>query len=256
MCTLLFAYKVHPKYDFVFLGNRDEFKSRPFIGAHFWESHPNVLGGIDLEKGGTWAGITKEGRIAFLTNYRDPSLQRDSTLSRGYLTRDFLVNSVSPKKYLQEIQLQQTAYNPFNLVVGTLNDLWFYSNVENQIRPIQPGIYGLSNALLDTSWFKVNKAKRRLAHLLNTDFSVDQLFDILDDTEVPPDVDLPQTGVPLETERMLSTIHIDTPTYGTLIKTIILVTSQRKVCFYEKLFSNEEHWQLTTYTFDCDVNNK
>lgn len=253
MCTILFAYKAHPKFDFVFLGNRDEFKKRSSLGAHFWLSHPNLLAGLDSEKGGTWTGITKEGRIAFLTNYRDPLLQKESTLSRGYLTRNFLISSVSPKRYLQDIQLQRTSYNPYNLVVGNFNELWFYSNVENHIRTIKPGIYGLSNALLNTPWFKVRKAKSRLTHLLNTDFSLDQLFDILDDTEVPPDEELPKTGIPLETERMLSTIYIDTPIYGTLFKTVILVTTQGNVYFYEKTFSNDGHWHLSTYNFDYDV---
>lgn len=252
MCTLLFAYKIHPEYDFVFLGNRDEFKNRASLGAHFWESHPNVLAGIDSEKGGTWTGITKEGRMAFLTNYRDPSLITDSALSRGYLTRDFLTGSDSPEEYLQSVKGKHTAYNPFNLVVGTVNGLWFYSNIENQIRIIEPGIYGLSNALLDTPWYKVTKAKKRLSHVLASGFSVDELFDILDDIEIPPDEYLPRTGVSLERERILSTIHIDTPDYGTLFKTVLLISSQGKICFYEKALSPDGHWHRSSYTIDME----
>ncbi|MCC5909786.1 MAG: NRDE family protein [Clostridiaceae bacterium] len=249
MCTVLFAYKIHPKYDLIFLGNRDEFKDRPTAKADFWESHPNILAGIDLEQGGTWAGISKEGSIAFLTNYRDLSKEKNSSLSRGYLTRDFLINAVSPLQYLQEVQLQHTDYNPFNLVVGTLKELWYYSNMENKIKSIEPGLYGLSNALLNTCWFKVEKAKNRLSYLLKTDFSIEDLFDILDDTETPSDEELPQTGVPLETERLLSTIHIDSPTYGTRSKTVILVSTEGEVSFYEKNLDDQGQWSLNTHSF-------
>lgn len=252
MCTLLFAYKMHPKYDLIFLGNRDEFKSRPSKSADFWSSHPNVLGGIDLEQGGTWTGITGEGRLAFITNYRNPSLKIESALSRGYLTRDFLTSSISPEEYLQAIQLKASAYNPFNLVVGTINDLWFYSNVENEIRQIKAGVYGLSNGLLDTPWYKVKKGKARLAKLLSTYFSIEDIFEILDDTEVPPDKDLPETGVPIETERMLSSIHIDSQSYGTIFKTIILITPQGNVSFYEKLLKSDGDWQLNNYSFNIN----
>lgn len=254
MCTLLFAFKANSKYDFIFLGNRDEYKNRPSLKAHFWKSNPAILAGMDLEKGGTWTGITKEGRIAFLTNYRDFSIKKTSQLSRGYLTQDFLMRSIGPQKYLQEIQLAHTEYNPFNLVVGTMKELWFYSNIEDQIRPINPGVFGLSNALLDTPWFKLNKAKTRFADLLCSDFTVNELFDILDDNEIPLDDELPRTGVPLETERMLSTIHIDTPDYGTVFKTVILVTAQGDAEFYEKSLNDHGGWDLTTYTFQCNMN--
>ncbi|MFZ7102845.1 MAG: NRDE family protein [Peptococcaceae bacterium] len=256
MCTLIFAYKIHPAYDFIFLGNRDEYKNRPAQGAHFWESHPHVLAGLDLEKGGSWTGITREGRLAFVTNYRAPALRRAGVLSRGYLVRDYLLTALAPHAYLQSIRSRRTAYNPFNLLVGTLQELWFYSNVENLIRPLKPGIYGLSNALLDTAWFKVTQAKERLTRLLHSSFSVEELFDILADTERPPDADLPRTGIPLETERLLSAMHIDAPEYGTLYKTIILISSRQEVSFYEKHLDNEGRWQLTSYMFPCGSNTR
>lgn len=252
MCTYLFAYKNHPKYNFIFLGNRDEYNNRPSLRTNFWASHPNVLAGIDLEKGGTWAGITKEGRMAFVTNYRDFSMPRNSILSRGYLPREFLISSISPLKYLQDIQLHQTVYDPFNLIVGTQNELYYYSNIENQIRLIQPGIYGLSNALLDTPWFKVKKAKDRFSRLLNTNFSVNQLFDILDYTEVSPDEELPHTGLSLDKEKALSSIYIDTPTYGTQYKIVILISTSGEVRFYEKAVSGKGCWDLNTFVFNFD----
>lgn len=248
MCTAIFAFKAHPNYDLIFLGNRDEYRSRAFLRSHYWESNSHILAGIDLQKGGTWTGITKEGRLAFVTNYRDPSRLIDAPLSRGYLPRDYLTGELPPLEYLNKVRLQSKEYNPFNLVVGNRTELWFYSNVEQKIIPIPPGIHGLSNCLLNTPWFKVTKGKQRLALLLNTDFSKEQLFEILDDTEVPPDRYLPKTGVSLETERMLAPIHIDTPNYGTLIKTLILVSAQGKIDYYEKVLGEGNQWELATFT--------
>ncbi|KAF1086722.1 hypothetical protein SPSYN_00441 [Sporotomaculum syntrophicum] len=250
MCTLLMAYKFHPDYDFIFLGNRDEYKDRPARAAHFWPSYPNLLAGIDLVKGGTWTGITREGRLAFVTNYRDFSLPRSSTLSRGALTRDFLIKSIPPLAYLQNVHVQRSAYDPFNLIVGTPHELYYYSNMENQIRLLQPGVYGLSNALLDTPWFKVTKAKERLICLLATDFSVQQLFDILADREVTPDEQLPRTGLTLEKERALSSIYVDISNYGTQFQTVILIRTGGEVQFYEKSSVGEDKWQQSSFFFN------
>lgn len=234
MCTMVFAYKTHPEYDFIYIGNRDEFKNRPSIGAHFWETDPRVIAGMDLEKGGTWAGMTIEGKMAFLTNFREPHLKKDGLYSRGFLTRDFLLGDMSPTAYLKSIKTNHNAYDPFNLVLGSLDALWFYSNMNNRTSKIVPGIHGLSNAFLNTPWYKVVKAKERLSELIYKDFIIEELFSILDDREIPPDSLLPDTGVPKDLERTLSTIHIDTPTYGTLFKTAILIRKDGLVTYYEK----------------------
>lgn len=250
MCTIIFAYKAHPKYDFIFLGNRDEYKNRPSKAAHFWPSNPKVLAGVDLEKGGTWTGISKEGRIAFLTNHRDPSIPVKKKVSRGNLTRKFLTGIMAPLEYLKDIQNNRADYDPFNIVVGTQEEMYFYSNIENIILPIQPGIYGLSNAFLDTPWFKVEKAKNRLTNLIESNFSVNELFDILNDTELPPIKELPNTGVSLDMEKMLSSIYIDTPTYGTLFKTVMLVDKNREVQFHEEKYDNNYGWNLSDTIFN------
>jgi uncharacterized protein with NRDE domain len=250
MCTILFAYKTHPEYDFIFLGNRDEFRNRPSKEAHFWSTHPNVLAGIDLEKGGTWTGVSKEGRIAFLTNHRDGSILEKRKVSRGNLTRDFLTGNMSPLNYLMDIQNNREDYDPFNLVVGSQDELYFYSNIENKISIVKPGVYGLSNAFLDTPWYKVEKAKNRFMDLLDTDFSVDQLFEILSDTEKPPVEELPDTGVSLEWEKTLSSICIDTPEYGTQFKTVMLFDNNKKVQFHEKIYDNKGSWNDNNSIFN------
>lgn len=233
MCTILFAYKTHPEYPLIFLGNRDEFKNRPSMSAHFWEEHPNVFGGRDLIACGTWTGITRGGRLAFITNHRQIPLKRDVPKSRGALTGEFLSGEETPMNFLERIQKEHTDYAPFNLVVGNLEALWFYSNIEDKIKPIKPGIHGLSNGFLDTPWYKVEKGKRRLEEQIDGALSVEDLFEILNDNEVPPDDLLPRTGISIELERTLSSIHIDTPEYGTIFKTIILVDLHGQVSFYE-----------------------
>ncbi|KPU45592.1 hypothetical protein OXPF_08250 [Oxobacter pfennigii] len=253
MCTILFAFKAHPKYDLIFLGNRDEFKNRPSLKVHFWESNPSILAGMDLEKGGTWTGITKSGRISFVTNYRN-AMHSSLIKSRGYLTQHFLDTDATPLEYLEKIKLQRDQYGPFNLVVGTFKELWFYSNMEDKIFSLNPGVYGLSNAYLDTPWFKLKRAKNFFLNVLNTDFIVDDLFKILDDKVTPPDEELPNTGVSLEAERMLSSVYIDTPEYGTMFKTVILASSSGQVEFYEKSLDKKSNWSMTSFNFKCDLN--
>ena len=233
------------------MGNRDEFRNRPSKSAHFWQAHPNVLAGVDLEKGGTWTGISKEGRIAFLTNHRDASIPMNGKITRGNLSRDFLTGSMNPLEYLKDIQSNREDYDPFNLVVGTQDELYFYSNIENKILPVQPGIYGLSNAFLDTPWFKVKKAKDRLLNLMEREFSVNELFDILNDREIPPIDKLPDTGVSLETEKMLSSIYIDTPEYGTGFKTVMLVDKNREVQFHEERYY-KDGWKQNKSIFNLE----
>jgi uncharacterized protein with NRDE domain len=250
MCTIIFSYKAHPKYDFIFIGNRDEFKARPSKKAHYWKSDSNVLAGKDIEKGGTWTGITTEGRIAFVTNYRDFTLnQDDNNLSRGCLTSNFLTSSIDSKKYLRNIQSKKNIYSPFNLIIGSPEELYYYSNVEDKIKNLSSGIYGISNSLLDIPWYKAEKAKKQFTHYINKEFTIEELFNILDDTEIPADNYLPSTGIPLEKERLLSSIHIDSPEYGTLYKTIILVGRDGKVQFYEKYLNNDNTWSLHSFKF-------
>lgn len=252
MCTLVFAYKVHPRYDLIFLGNRDEFKNRPTESAHFWQSNPSILAGIDLEKGGTWTGITRQGRMAFITNHRNFSLSSVSKLSRGYLTRDFLAGNTDSLDYLKNLEQQRREYAPYNLIVGTLAQLWFYSNIEDQIRLLPAGLYGLSNGFLDTPWPKVIKAKSRLAQLITAEFTLDQLFSILADTEQAPDEALPDTGTTLELERMLSSIHIDSPNYGTRFKTIILIDKSGRVEFHEASLDEQRQWKQLSFQFQLE----
>ena len=160
MCLILVAWQAHPGYPLLVAANRDEFYARRTASADFWPESPQVLAGRDLEAGGTWLGITRQGRFAALTNYRDPSSHKPQAPSRGKLVADFLRGKDSIDAYLDT--LDAIAYNGFNLLLGDGKQLIAFSNITMQRHELAPGVYGLSNALLDTPWPKVGAGKTAL----------------------------------------------------------------------------------------------
>jgi uncharacterized protein with NRDE domain len=239
MCLIFVAVDSHPNYRIVIAANRDEFYDRPSAPASFWPDAPHLLAGRDLQAGGTWLGVTKTGRIAALTNYRDPEPNRTKAPSRGKLVSNFLLSREKPVSFLEKISANAHRYNGFNLLVGQSTNLYYYSNRAEGIQPLGPGIHSLSNHLLDTPWPKVEKGKQALSSLL-TGESVDpeSLFRFLLDRSAAPDGLLPDTGVGLEMERMLSPIFISSPGYGTRSSTVILLDRTGEVTFIEKSFKN------------------
>lgn len=238
MCLILFAYKI-ADIDLVVAANRDEFYARPTAPTHFWEDASNVLGGRDLEKMGTWMGITKQGRFAALTNYRDPAESAEHKRSRGEVVSQFLTGQDSPECYMRYMQQQRDAYPGYNLIVGDMQSLYYYSNVENEIRLLSPGLYGLSNHLLDTPWPKVQKGKAGLKGCLEAakDNPFDCLFTTLQQAEQAPDEELPSTGVSLDWERKLSPLFIQTPGYGTR-SSAVLLRNKEDIRFRERVYEN------------------
>jgi uncharacterized protein with NRDE domain len=236
MCLILFSYNTHPDYTLVFAANRDEFYDRPSQPLAFWEDSPDILAGRDLEGGGTWLGLTVSGRIAAITNFRDTSSIIENAPSRGLLVSRFLSGSQSARHYLENIKTSKMPYNGFNLLVGDSSGLFYYSNRGGTIQKISPGIYGLSNDLLNTPWPKVQKGKAMLEELLVTENHLDgfKILDILKDTTVPPDKMLPDTGVGLERERMLSPLFIESDVYGTMSSSVILVKQTGEALFLEQ----------------------
>lgn len=233
MCLILFAWKMHPKQKLVLAANRDEFYKRPTEAASFWKENDQLIGGKDLVGGGTWMGMTKQGRFAALTNYRDPDNIDPHAPSRGQLTKDFLESDISPLEYLTQLKETKTPYNGFNLLVGDGASLWYYNNVNYEIQALQPGIYGLSNALLNSPWPKVTWGKNALEKAITpTPIDTDQLTEIVKNSTLAKDETLPSTGVSLEWERLLSPLFISSETYGTRCSTIIL-QSDEQVSFKE-----------------------
>ena len=234
MCLILLAWQAHPRYPLVVAANRDEFFARPTAAASFWRDSPHLLAGRDLQEGGTWLGVTRQGRFAALTNYRDPTTQRQAVASRGLLTRDFLLGEASPSAYVDALARTAASYNGFNLITGHAGELVWFSNVSSERRILAPGIYGISNHLLDTPWPKVTAAKSSLAEALVTLPDDAELFHLLRDDSIHPDDALPRTGVSLDWERLLSAAFVTGPAYGTRCSTVILVDGDGWIDFQEQ----------------------
>ncbi len=240
MCLIVFAFKKHPKFPLILLANRDEFYERPTKSAHFWEDAPQVFAGRDLVFGGTWLGITKNGRFAALTNFRQPK-GKTGTISRGNLVSDFLKGNETVSEYLKKVELNSENYSGFNLLAGIFtqnySEFGYYSNRgEGLIKNLDAGIYGLSNSLLDTPWQKVKSAKSGLSKIISSDFDKESSFKLLQDRTLAKDEDLPDTGIGLEREKILSPIFIETPIYGTRCSSVVLFKDGNNLTLNERVF--------------------
>ena len=221
MCLILVAWQAHPDYPLVVAANRDEFFARPAAEAAWWKDAKDVFAGRDLEAGGTWLGLARNGRFAGLTNFRDPPRNRNDAPSRGALVADFLTGNESTAAALARLQTQGPRYNAFNLFVSDGDSLGIYESASGSARILEPGIYALSNHLLDTPWPKVTAGKSRLARALRALPDDTPLRELLRDDRPAPDAALPRTGVSLAWERMLSSAFIRAPGYGTRCSTVI-----------------------------------
>lgn len=238
MCLIVFAYDIHPDYRLILAANRDEFYTRPTAPAAFWDDAPNIFAGRDLEKGGTWLGVTRDGRFAAVTNFRQGYKLKDRARSRGLLVSDFLRSRDKPGSYLEKIETTSGEYDGFNLMAGDRHDMFYFSNRSKERIKVAPGVHGLSNHLLDTSWPKVNRAKDGLARCLKGDSAalVDDLFSLLADDQRAEDARLPDTGVTREWERILSSVFIRSPDYGTRSSTVVLISRDHNVTVIERSF--------------------
>lgn len=253
MCLALFSFQSHPDYHLVLAANRDEFFERPTAPADFWESDPDLLAGRDLRGGGTWLGVTRQGRIAFITNYREQPGHNPDAPSRGNLVTDYLRGNERPREYLGRIARSAEQYNGFNLLTGDLTGLFYYSNRDGHVRSLSPGIYGLSNHLLNTPWPKVERGIRILEERLEGRvLDPEKLLDALKDTVIAADGQLPDTGFGLEWERVLSPMFIHTPTYGTRSSTVVLIDRQHHVIFTERTYDSHGVPALTR-SFEFDI---
>ena len=236
MCLILFSYKNHPRYRLVLAANRDEFYERPTRPLGFWPENPGILAGRDEQSQGTWLGFNRSGRFAALTNFRNLAVLKKNGPTRGNLVRDFLESDLGPGQYLEAVKQKASEYSGFNLLVGDTDDLLYFSNMDSAIQTVGPGFHGLSNAFLDTPWPKVKRGKRALVALVQDRQSLDaeDFFDLLADRRRPEDHELPDTGVGLELERVLSPIFIESPGYGTRSSAVILVDRDGGVRFEER----------------------
>lgn len=243
MCLILIAQQVRPDYPLILLANRDEFYARPTAPLAFWPEAPDLLGGRDLQAGGTWLGMNRCGRLAAVTNFREPQAERDAGRSRGLLVNDFLTEDQDPEAFLDRVARSTQVYRGFSLLLGDLRKpaektLHYYSNRGSGPLLIAPGVHGLSNHLLDTPWPKVQRGKMALEALLHesTVPAPESLLELMRDQTPSPDAELPDTGVGLETERLLATVFIASADYGTRSTSLILVRRDGAVTFGERTY--------------------
>lgn len=224
MCLIVLAHRVHPDYPVVMAANRDEFYARPTQPLGVWADDPSIVAGRDLEGGGTWMGISRRGRLAALTNYREPGLRKTAAPSRGRLVSDYLAGIKNLNDYIKDIHPSFFEYNGFNLLAWE-KGLWTYtSNRASSVRCLPPGIHGLSNHRLNTPWPKVTRSCRAVETLLASTRppAMEALLALLEDRTIPDDADLPDTGVGIEWERRLGAVFIHSPIYGTRSSTVLM----------------------------------
>ncbi len=240
MCLILFAHQAHRNYPVILAANRDEAYARPAAPAAFWDDHPDIYGGRDLEQGGTWLGLTRSGRIAAVTNYRNRNGGRSAPLSRGALVSGFLAGDMDAEPYLEEVKASGAQYNGYILIAGDLDALYWVSNRGPGVEKICPGVHGLSNHLLNTPWPKIKRSKQAMEALLDAGEAelTARLFEILADRSAAPDHELPDTGVGLQRERELSSNFISGGRYGTRASTVILVDKDGGVLYIERSFGS------------------
>jgi uncharacterized protein with NRDE domain len=252
MCLIVFRWKNHPDFKLILAANRDEFYARPSERIHFWEQDQDILAGRDMQGGGTWMGVSRKGRFAALTNFRDPFNIKSDAPSRGHLVKEFLTCQESPHAYLKDLAGQSDQYNGFNLLVGDADQLLYFSNYNRKISILEPGIYGLSNHLLNTPWPKVKTAVNRLKSISDSALNKDELFGLMRDENIFPDEALPKTGIPMEWERAVSAIFIrKLPDYGTVNSTLLTVSHESHVALIERIHgpdfsdADERHHSFT-----------
>ncbi|MEP6897337.1 MAG: NRDE family protein [Rhodanobacter sp.] len=237
MCLIAFAWNTHPRWRLLLAGNRDEFHARPSAALVPWDDAP-ILGGRDLQAGGTWLGVTAAGRCCVVTNVRDPH-DPQRGVSRGMLVTDFLRGDHPAASHAQQLLQSAAAYRPFNLLTFDQHDAYFVGNQpQPRAQAVLPGVHGLSNADFNTPWPKTRGLMLRLRdwmdHGGDEDFS--SLFDALADEQVAADAQLPDTGVGIERERWLSSAFIRGELYGTRASTVVAIGHDHAGIIVERRF--------------------
>lgn len=234
MCLIVIAWRARDDLPLVVAANRDEWRDRPAEAARWWEGEPGLLAGRDLQAGGTWMGVTRGGRFAAVTNFRDPSERRSTALSRGGLVTAYLSGTEAPGAFLAALAQNAREYNGFNLILGDGGSLWYFGSREGIARPVEPGVHGLSNHVLDEPWPKVVKGREAMRAALGDRDPSPRLFAALSDIGAPADADLPETGVGVAWERRLARALITGADYGTRCSTVVAFDASGKAAFEER----------------------
>ena len=264
MCLIGFALDCHPDYRLILAANRDEAYARPTQPAGWWPRQDDVHGGRDLLAGGSWMALHRDGRMAAVTNYRQPADARAAAAaaglpSRGALVGDFVsprsMSDVERERFIARQRARVVAAAPtyagFNLLLFSLDATrargWWLSNRVTADgerftavdQPIAAGVHSVSNALLDTAWPKAVRLTETIERTMSIDDERDiesMLFEALADRRCPSDEHLPDTGVGLLHERFLAPAFIATQAYGTRASTVVLIDRQHRVDYIERSF--------------------
>ena len=249
MCILFIAINAHPKYPLIICANRDEFHHRPTAPAHFWLPEENILAGKDLQAGGTWFGVNKQGQIAGVTNLRVAQKSSAAMRTRGELVTNTLSSGslVCPNWLIEH----SDNYQPFNFIFGQGTDLFCFNSMNKNTVKLANGFHAICNGTLDDIWPKMAKGQQALEALINqsTDIDVQALIQLMKDDSQPQDHELPNTGVGLEWERRLAAIYIQHPDYGTRSTSILLEDTQGRMHFTEVRYDGKGR-QLGQQDFD------
>jgi uncharacterized protein with NRDE domain len=235
VCLIVLSFGEHPDYPLILAANRDEFHARPTQGAHWWPDNPDVVGGRDLQAGGTWLALHKRGRFATVTNFRDAQPPSPKHRSRGHLVTGFLECNSSPKDYLETID--ENAYAGFNLIVGSASEVAYLSNREEGTRELSPGTYGLSNALLDGPWHKVESSRQKLSSMLAAG-SVNEttLMRLMNDRNKAPVAEVEKGRLDFKRAHAITAPFIVMPDYGTRCTSLVLADNNGNWQFAERRF--------------------
>jgi uncharacterized protein with NRDE domain len=250
MCLLVFAVRAHPRLPLIVAGNRDEFHARPTQAAHWWPDKPDIVGGRDLQAGGTWLAVTRNGRFAAVTNHRDAHRESAGLRSRGHLITGFLDSTGAAADYVESID--GSAYAGFNLLVSDGRSAAYLSNRGGGLRELQPGIYGLSNATLDEPWTKVTRTRSGLAELIERDnVNESSLMRLLGDREKASADEVETNGLSFAMAHALTAPFIVHPEYGTRCSTVMTIDDAGKVRFLERRFQPDGRQSgESKYTFE------
>ena len=248
MCLLVLAWNAHPRYRLIVAANRDEYHERPAAPLARWAEPNNIIGGRDLRAGGAWLAVDTRKRFGIVTNFRDLQRPEPNAPSRGGLIPSYLSHDADAGSYLATLEPRAARYSGFNLLLADDNELWYATNRSGDnpfARRLEPGIHGLSNQSLDTPWPKLLRVRRRFATWLNdSNDERSELFDMLADrTQVTSDEDLPQTGLPTEWERTLSSPFVLDARYGTRCSTIVMIETSGAQVIAERRF--DSHGTMT-----------
>ncbi len=238
MCLIIFSWQQHADHPLILVANRDERYARPTQQLQRWQEIPEIIGGRDLQAGGSWLAVNRQGRFAAVTNVRDPRPVSQDARSRGKLITDCLTSDLSLADWLGRLRHTRQEYAGFNLLVGDIRaaQLFCYNNQSDRLQELPSGLYGLSNSELDDPWPKVSRGKQLLNEAIHPDGppDVDALLGLLTDNQQPDEAELPDTGIGLELERMLAPITIQTDDYGTCSSTVLLTDHLGQVQIHEQ----------------------